>query len=168
MTFFENAFSIPDHQDLGRLMLHSIGFCHFIRNRAILYQIQVVEVDGLRLRHPFHPVLDQLAGGAAGAVFEDHLGTFGGSLANLLELRVCLQRYPVHIVTTGQIKKGYQNDNLFWNIFPEYDQGSLWSLAATVSDKSFAHVAARVLCRKIPGRGTGDKYGSYCDTEYED
>lgn len=75
MAFVIDTFTIPDDQDLGRLMRHLKAIGDLIGDGTVAQQVEEIEVNIPGLRAPFQAALDQGAGGTAGTVLKDHLGT---------------------------------------------------------------------------------------------
>jgi hypothetical protein len=80
MAFVINTFSVAYDQHLGGFVFYPEAFGNFVGNRSIAYQVQVVEIDVLRLGGSFQAIFYQGAGGTAGAVLKYYLGTVGGIL----------------------------------------------------------------------------------------
>jgi len=75
MTLFIDAFSVADEQHLGGFVVDHERVGHFFGDRPEAYQIEVIEVDGIGGLISFEPAFNEGAGGAAGTVLEDQLGT---------------------------------------------------------------------------------------------
>jgi len=65
-------------------MMDPESICHFIGYGPVADQVQEIEIDSGGWLGSFEPVFYQEAGGTAGAVLEDHLGTFGRAFSELL------------------------------------------------------------------------------------
>jgi hypothetical protein len=117
MAFVIDAFAVADEQDLGRFMLHEEIFGYFVGNGPVPDEIKKVEINGFRLFGPFEAAFYEGAGGATGTVFEDELGTGGGTLPDLFQLGFGLQGNPIHAAITYIMQKGYPKDNLYKNNF---------------------------------------------------
>lgn len=48
MVFCVNAFPIADHQYLGGFVVDAEGLGHFVGDRAVFQQVQVIKIKGLR------------------------------------------------------------------------------------------------------------------------
>lgn len=75
MAFVIDTFPVADEQYLGRFVMDHERVGDFIGYRPEAYQVEVVEVDGIGGLISFEPAFNEGAGGAAGTVFEDQLGT---------------------------------------------------------------------------------------------
>ena len=86
VAFIVYALSVTDQQDLGGFVVYIKGVGHFIGDRAITDEVQVVKIDIGGGLGSFQPVFYQGAGGAAGAMFKNELGAVGGSFPDLFQL----------------------------------------------------------------------------------
>jgi hypothetical protein len=77
MTFIINTLSIEDQQDLGRFVSDAEISCDLIGYRPVVYQVEVVKIDGIRGPGSFQPAFDHGAGGAPDTVLENDLRTSG-------------------------------------------------------------------------------------------
>jgi hypothetical protein len=87
MAFVVHALSVADKEDLGGFMLYKEIFHYFIGQGPVAEEVQVIEVDSVRLPDPFQPVLDHGAGGTAGAMLKNELRADGGFFPDLFQLR---------------------------------------------------------------------------------
>jgi hypothetical protein len=71
MAFLIYAFPIDNQQNLRGFMLDFEGFGDLVGDRAEVYEIQIIEVDGFGLLNSFEPAFDEGAGGASGTVFKN-------------------------------------------------------------------------------------------------
>lgn len=75
VAFVIDTFPVADKQYLGRFVMDHECVGHFIGYRPETYEVEVVKVDGIGWLISFEPAFNEGAGGAAGTVFEDQLGT---------------------------------------------------------------------------------------------
>ena len=75
VAFVIDAFAIADEEDLWGFVLDEEGFGDPIGNGPVTDEIKIVEINGFRLFGPFQAAFYEGAGGTAGTVFEDELGT---------------------------------------------------------------------------------------------
>jgi hypothetical protein len=85
-----DAFSVTDDQDLRGFMAYEEVDLDLIGDGAIFQEVEIVEIQAGGWLGPFQSTLYQGAGGASGAVFEDHLGAVGRSFTDLFQLGLCL------------------------------------------------------------------------------
>lgn len=90
MTFIIDALPVKDEQHLRRFVFYEECLRYLVRKGAEIQKVQVVKIDGFRLPHPFQPAFYQGAGGAAGAVFKNKLGSSGRFFYYLFQLCFCL------------------------------------------------------------------------------
>lgn len=103
MAFIVDAPAVVNEQHLGRFMTDPEKVRHLVGDRAIVEEVQIIEIDAGGFFGPFQPALYEGAGGATRTVLEDQLGAAGRSFFDLIQLRLCLQRNPIHVVyNTGQ------------------------------------------------------------------
>ena len=77
MAFVIDTFAIYDQEDLGRLMVNPKCLGNSIGNGPVADEIEIIEVDLLRLVSALQTVFDDRANGAACAVLKDHLRAAG-------------------------------------------------------------------------------------------
>jgi len=84
------AFSIADDQDLRGFMAYEEVYLDLIGDWPVFDQVKIIEIQGGGWLGPFQSALYEGAGRAPGAVFEDHLGSVGGSFEDFFQLGFCL------------------------------------------------------------------------------
>ena len=87
MAFIVYTLSVADKEYLGGFVFYKEIFHYLIGQGAVAQEVQVIEIDSVRLLDPFQPVLDHGAGGTAGAMFKNELRAGGGSFPDLFQLR---------------------------------------------------------------------------------
>jgi hypothetical protein len=84
MAFIIDTFTITDDQYLGRFVRHPKAVGDLIGDETIAQQVEEIKVDIPGLGISFQATFYQGAGGTAGTMLKDHLGTLRRPLANLI------------------------------------------------------------------------------------